>query len=66
MQDGTYNDEWNTMTRIVFINMKLIIGWYHFLFAMHSESHLQNKTEKYEHCNAVARLRTACLFVHQS
>ena len=64
MPDGAYNDEWSAMTRVVFIRIKLIIGWYHFLFAIHSVRHLQNKRETYQYCNAVARLRTAC--VHQS
>jgi len=43
MPEGAYSDEWNAMTRIVFSRIKLIIGWYHFLFAMHSVRHLQNK-----------------------
>jgi hypothetical protein len=43
MPDGAYSDEWNAMTRIVFSRIKLIIGWYHVLFAIHSVSHLQNK-----------------------
>lgn len=43
MQDGAYSDEWKAMTRIVFSRIKLIIGWYHFLFAIHSVRHLQNK-----------------------
>jgi hypothetical protein len=66
MPDGAYSDEWNAMTRTVFITIKLIIGWYHFLSAIHSVRHLQNKTEKYQYSNVVARLRTACMFVHES
>jgi hypothetical protein len=65
MPDKACSDEWNAMARIIFIRIKLIIGWYHFLFVIHSVRHLENKTKEYQYCNAVARLRKTCLFVHQ-